>query len=125
MVRIPHILSPKASRFELRCPDPSGNVYLQFATLIQLGLDGLENKLDPGSPDMGSTYKKDLKQKVLDDRFLPRDFYEALLEAENGSYLKEVLGEDLFNNYLGLKIKDWDEYRTTITDYEENKYLTI
>lgn len=125
MVRIPHILSPKASRFELRCPDPSGNVYLQFATLIQLGLDGLENKLDPGSPDMGSTYKKDLKQKVLDERFLPRDFYEALLEAENGCYLKEVLGEDLFNNYLGLKFKDWEEYRTTVTDYEHNKYLTI
>ena len=125
MVRIPHALSPKATRFELRCPDPAGNVYLQFATLIQLGLDGLENKLDPGSPDMGSTYKKDLKQKVLDERFLPRDFYEALLEAENGCYLKEVLGEDLFNNYLGLKFKDWEEYRTTVTDYEHNKYLTI
>lgn len=125
MVRIPHCLSPKAFRCELRCPDPSGNVYLQFATLIQIGLDGLENKLDPGSPDMGNSYKMDLGQKVLDERFLPRDFFEALLEAENGSYLKEVLGEDLFNNYHGLKFKDWEEYRTTVTDYEHNKYLTI
>ncbi|MCF6238454.1 MAG: glutamine synthetase family protein, partial [Candidatus Marinimicrobia bacterium] len=68
MVRIPHALKPEATLMELRCPDATGNVYLQFATLIFMGLKGLANKEDAGPPDMGSTYKKNLQSKVLDPR---------------------------------------------------------
>ena len=79
----------------------------------------------PGQPDMGSTYKKETQVKVLDERFLPRDFYPALMEAEKSTFLPKVLGTDLFNNYLGLKISEWDEYRTTITDFEHQRYMNI
>ena len=125
MVRIPHALSTKATRMELRCPDATGNVYLQFATLIFAGLDGIATKADAGQPDMGSTYKKETRIKVLDERFLPRDFYPALMEAEKSTFLPQALGADLFNNYLNLKIAEWDEYRTTVTDFEHQKYMSI
>ena len=125
MVRIPHALNPQATRLELRCPDATGNVYLQMATLIAMGLQGLEEKLDCGSPDIGSTYKKTNTKRMHDDRFIPRDIFEALMEAEKSDFLKNLLGEPLFNNYLGLKMDDWEEHRTQVTPLEHKKYLPI
>ena len=125
MVRIPHALKPEATRMELRCPDATGNVYLQFAILIFAGLDGLTSKADAGPADLGSTYKKDLLPKVLDRRFLPRDFFPALMDAENSEFMAESLGAELFANYMKIKIAEWEDHRTTITDLEHQKYLHI
>lgn len=50
-VRIPmYSPSPKAKRIEFRCPDPLCNPYLAFSALMMAGLDGIQNKIDPGSP---------------------------------------------------------------------------
>src|SRR5580765_3019534 len=49
--RIPmYSASPKAKRVEFRPPDPSCNPYLAFAAMLMAGLDGIENKIDPGQP---------------------------------------------------------------------------
>ena len=42
--------SPKAKRLEFRPPDPSCNPYLAFSAMLMAGLDGIENKIDPGKP---------------------------------------------------------------------------
>ncbi|MGH8689877.1 MAG: type I glutamate--ammonia ligase [Burkholderiales bacterium] len=42
--------SPNAKRVEFRCPDPSANAYLAFAAMLMAGLDGVQNKIDPGEP---------------------------------------------------------------------------
>jgi glutamine synthetase len=96
-----------------------------MATLIAMGLQGLEEKLDCGSPDIGSTYKKTNTKRMHDDRFIPRDIFEALMEAEKSDFLKNLLGEPLFNNYLELKMDDWEEHRTQVTPLEHQKYLSI
>jgi len=50
-VRIPvYSKSPKAKRFEFRCPDPTANGYLAFSALLMAAIDGIQNKLDPGAP---------------------------------------------------------------------------
>jgi glutamine synthetase len=50
-VRIPmYSPSPKAKRIEVRFPDPSCNAYLAFAAMVMAGLDGVENRIDPGEP---------------------------------------------------------------------------
>jgi glutamine synthetase len=50
-VRIPlYSPSPKAKRIEVRFPDPSCNPYLAFAAMLMAGLDGIQNKIDPGEP---------------------------------------------------------------------------
>ncbi|MGH9813322.1 MAG: type I glutamate--ammonia ligase, partial [Candidatus Acidiferrales bacterium] len=50
-VRIPmYSPDPKAKRLEFRPPDPTCNPYLTFAALMMAGLDGIENKIDPGEP---------------------------------------------------------------------------
>jgi glutamine synthetase len=49
-IRIPHTDSPKGKRIECRFPDPMGNPYLTFVALLMAGLDGIENRIDPGAP---------------------------------------------------------------------------
>ena len=50
-VRVPmYSMNPKTKRIEYRPPDPSANPYLAFAALLMAGLDGIENKIEPGAP---------------------------------------------------------------------------
>lgn len=125
MVRVPFTANPAGTRIELRSPDPAGNVYLQMALLVAMGLQGINEELQYGTPDKGSTYERDYTFKIWDDRFLPRSFYEALVEAEGSVFLKETLGEKLFNNYMELKTKEWEEDRVYITRREQEKYLNV
>ncbi len=125
MVRLPYTHSPENTRIELRNPDPAGNPYLQIAVLIAMGLQGIKEDLEYGQPDVGSTYKRKYKYRVWDKRFLPKSMYEALVEAEKSKFLKNVLGERLYNRYMSLKINDWEDHRVHITTRELNKYLSI
>jgi glutamine synthetase len=125
MVRVPYASSTESTRIELRSPDPAGNPYLQMAALIGMGLQGIKEDLDCGQPDLGSTYRVKRKYRVWDRRFLPKSMFEALVEAEKSRFLKELLGERIYNNYMGLKIADWEEHRTHVTPKEHEKYLSI
>jgi glutamine synthetase len=125
MVRIPYASTPEQLRIELRSPDPAGNVYLQMATLVAMGLQGIREALSFGAPDKKSTYDRKYRLKVWDDRFLPRSFYEALVEAERSEFLMKLLGDHLYENLMDLKKKEWEEDRTHITNRERQKYLDI
>ncbi|MBL0712166.1 MAG: glutamine synthetase [Desulfosarcina sp.] len=125
MVRVPYSVNPQGTRIELRNPDPAGNPYLQMATLIAIGLRGLEEKLDCGKPDRGSTYDQHLKLRVWDRRQLPKSLFEALVEAERSKLLPEILGKRIYDNYMAMKMADWEEHRTHITPREHKKYLGI
>jgi glutamine synthetase len=125
MVRVPYSKNPESTRLELRNPDPCGNVYLQFAAFIAMGLEGVREKIECGPPDSGSTYRKNYALSVLDKRFLPKSMFEALVEAERGEFLKDLLGEHMYHNYMTLKINDWEEHRTHVTPRELSKYLDI
>jgi len=125
MIRLPLAAGPEATRLELRCPDATGNVYLQFAIVIFMGLAGIEGKEDPGPPDVGSNYRRELLPKVFDRRYLPRDFFPALMEAEDSAFMEESLGSQLFSNYMRIKTREWESFRTTITDLEHRTYLLI
>jgi len=48
-IRIPmYSENPKSKRVEFRPPDPSCNGYMAFAAMLMAGLDGIQNKIDPG-----------------------------------------------------------------------------
>ena len=50
-VRIPvYSTNPKSKRLEFRCPDATCNPYLAFSAMLMAGLDGIQNKIDPGDP---------------------------------------------------------------------------
>lgn len=125
MIRVPYASNPSGTRIELRSPDPSGNVYLQMAVFIAMGLQGLRDRVDPGEPDEGSIYKKYNNMQIVNRNLLPRSMYEALAEAEGSEFLMNLLGERLFKSYLSLKIKEWETFRTTVTNLEHSAYLAI
>ncbi len=105
-LRIPVTNNEKAKRVEYRTPDPSCNGYLAFAALLMAGLDGIENKIDPGQPldkDIYGLSPEELKDipsvaSTLDDAL-------KSLEEDHDFLLKgDVFTKDL--------IEKWIEYKT-------------
>ena len=53
------------------------------------------------------------------------DWQDALNLMEESSLLKEVLGSHIFDNFIHVKQKEWEEYRTQVTPWETKKYLQV
>lgn len=123
MVRIPYCPDPESTRLELRSPDPAGNVYLQIAILIAMGIEGIRNKIDCGEHAIGNICGDGLSAKIWDKRFLPKSMFEALVEAERSSFLQQALGDETYHNFMSLKTREWEEHRTHVTNREISMYL--
>lgn len=125
LIRVPNFGGRKnAARCEIRCPDPAGNPYLQFAVLCLAGLEGIKRKIDPGEPTELNVYKLSYEERRARNIVsLPESLKEALDLMENSEFMKEALGETLFNNYLHIKRKEWDLYRTQVTEWEIERYI--
>ena len=114
------------TRLELRSPDLSGNPYLQFAVLLGAGMKGIKDKITPPDPVEKNIYElseKDMKKHNI--HHLPESLGHALDFMKDSSLLKDVLGEHIYENFLHVKHKEWEEYRTQVTEWEIEKYLPI
>ena len=105
LIRVPNFGGRKgAARCEIRCPDGSGNPYLQFAVLLATGLDGIKNKIDPGDPVELNVYHMSYEErKSRNIVSLPESLKEALDEMETSDLMRETLGETAFENFLTRK----------------------
>lgn len=126
LIRIPGTAGrERATRAELRCPDPSCNPYLAFAVMLASGLDGINKKMEPIEPmndvNVYELSRKERRKMGIDE--LPGSLKEALLAMENDPLFKDVLGDKLFETYIRGKWADWDEYRTTVSEWEIKRYL--
>jgi glutamine synthetase len=107
-IRIPHVESPKAKRIEVRFPDPMGNPYLTFTALLMAGLDGIENKIDPGAPMDKNLY--DLPPR--EQKRVPEvcgSLREALDHLDKDrAFLKKsgVMDDDFIDAYIELKMEE-------------------
>ncbi len=124
LLRIP---APKgdASRIELRSPDPSCNPYLTLALLLEAGLDGLNNKLQISDPIDFNTYSLTPEQeKKYGIERLPSNLYLALEEMKKDSYVKEVLGQHIYDKYIQAKENEWIAYNNSVHSWEIDNYLS-
>jgi glutamine synthetase len=113
-----------AARCEIRCPDPSGNPYLQFAVLLATGLDGIKKKIDPGEPVELNVYHMTYEERAARNIVsLPESLKEAIDELESSELMRETLGETAFTNFIKEKRKEWDLYRVQVTEWEVNRYI--
>jgi glutamine synthetase len=127
--RIPmYSLSPKAKRVEVRYPDPSCNPYLTFAALLMAGLDGVENKIDPGPPldkDIYALSPEELKAVPQ----MPGSLDESLreLEADHEFLLRgDVFTEDALEAWINYKKKaEVDPVRLRPHPHEFELYFDI
>ncbi len=108
-IRIPmYTDNPKAKRLEFRCPDPSTNPYLGFSAILLAGLDGIENKIDPGEPLDKNIFELSKEEA---DRIptTPTSLEEALnaLKEDNDYLLKgDVFTKDLIETWINYKMEN-------------------
>ncbi|MGI5992074.1 MAG: type I glutamate--ammonia ligase [Methanosarcina sp.] len=123
LIRIPATRG-NGTRVELRCPDPACNPYLAFALMLRAGLDGIKNKIDPGEPtNLNIFHLTDKEREKRGIRSLPADLKGAVDEMRGSTFVKEVLGEHVFKQYICAKEMEWDEYKVIVHPWELNKYL--
>ncbi|RJQ19380.1 MAG: glutamine synthetase [Nitrospiraceae bacterium] len=128
LVRVP-LYKPgkeKATRIELRSPDPACNPYLAFSVMLAAGLEGIEKGYELSEPvekdiyHLGEEEKKELRITSL-----PGSLIEAVETAEKSEVVRKALGDHIFNNFIESKKIEWDDYRIKIHPYEIERYLPI
>lgn len=123
LVRIPAARG-KGTRVELRNPDPTCNPYLEMALCLAAGLDGIKKNMTPPAPvdfNVFDLTSEELKEHGID--CLPGSLIEAVYAAEEDPFIKETVGDHVFNAYIEGKKNEWDEYRTQISQWEIDRYL--
>ncbi len=128
LIRIPlyHPGKERATRAEIRCPDPACNPYLTFAALLHAGLDGIEQGYELPSPMEENlfelTHEERRERGIIS---LPESLGEAIEELAQSDLCRRVLGPHIFERYVALKEKEWDEYRLQVTPWELERYLSV
>ena len=125
LIRVPAARG-KATRIEYRSPDPACNPYLAFTVMLEAGIDGIVNKIDPGSPveeDIYSMSEEEIAERGI--KILPTSLWEAYHVLEEDPLILNALGPHISEKFLELKYKEWDEYRVQVFGYEQKKYLDI
>ncbi len=126
-IRIPWVASPKARRIEVRFPDPTGNPYFTFASLMMAGLDGIQNQIHPGDAMDKDLYDLPPEEEAQ----IPQVCYsldQALeaLDADRG-FLKagSVFTDDMIDAYIALKMHDVTRIRMATHPAEFDMYYSL
>ena len=128
LVRVP-LYKPgkeKATRIELRSPDPACNPYLAFSVMLAAGLEGIEKGYELPAPVEKDIYELSVEEREeLGIGSLPGNLIQAIEKVEQSELVKKALGDHIFNNFIMNKKIEWNEYRTQVHPYELEKYLPI
>ena len=118
MVRV-----PGPGRFELRLPDGAANPYLMQAVILAAGLAGLRDKLDPGARSDINMYEDG--HTIKDAPRLPLNLLDALRLLEASTEFKGILGAELVDAFVKLKMKEWNAYASHFTQWERDHTLDV
>jgi glutamine synthetase len=95
-----------------------------MALCLAAGLDGIKKGMTPPAPVDYNVFGLDSDQLVTEGiDCLPGDLISAVHEAEADPFIKETLGDHVFNAYIEGKKNEWDEYRTQVSTWEVERYL--
>jgi glutamine synthetase len=126
LIRVPRITigRPKATRVELRCPDPSCNPYLAFAVMLRAGLDGIKRKLtvpEAVEENLYSFDEEELAKRQI--ATLPGSLGEALEEMQRDDLVHEALGAHVYERFIEAKKLEWSDYCLSVSQWELDRYL--
>jgi glutamine synthetase len=128
LIRIPLYKpgSEQATRAEIRCPDPACNPYLTFACLLHAGLEGIEQGYELPEPMETNLYHLTPEQREARGIVaLPETLGEAIDALAHSDVARKALGPHIFDRYVELKRKEWDDYRVQLTQWELDRYLAV
>ncbi len=123
LIRVPAARG-QSTRLELRCPDPACNPYLALAVCLAAGLDGIEKGLTPPPEVYNNIFDMDeeeRKQNGIDS--LPGSLKEAIGELQKDELICDALGSHVLTQYVKGKEKEWDDFRTSVSEWEVSKYI--
>ena len=128
-VRIPmYSTNPRTKRLEFRCPDNTANGYMCLAAMMMAGLDGIQNKIDPGQPADMNLYELS-KAEAVKIRTVPSSLEAALdaLEKDNEFLMKGgVFTQDVIDVWLDYKrTQEVDAIRLRPHPWEFHMYFDI
>jgi glutamine synthetase len=119
-VRVPY------GRIEFRLPDGAMNPYLATAAIAAAGLDGIDNRIDPGDPMNLNLYELTLDEIARRGiGLLPQSLKEAIDALEADEVVKAGLGKDLAAEFIRIKRMEWVEYSRHVSDWESQRYLEM
>ncbi len=111
--------------FEDRTISSGTNPYLALAAYVAAGMDGIEKKINPGDPNLGNMYERDLNEiRASGVGILPQSLWEALEELRKNDVILSALGP-IADGYISAKTKEWETYDQQVTRWELNEYLTF
>jgi glutamine synthetase len=120
---------PGPGRVEDRTIDGACNPYLAATVVLAAGLDGIEDRIDPGDPNPGNLYEaseEELRRQGVE--LLPANLLDATRELEHDEVIREALGrgrdEDYVDYFIRVKRDEWTRYHEQVTPWEVNEYLT-
>ncbi len=128
MIRVPayKLGKEKATRIELRSPDPACNPYLAFAAMLAAGLEGIEKGYDPIPPVERNVYNlSEEERRELNIGTLPEDLFEAIKVMEGSELMRKALGDHVFHSLLENKRVEWEDYRAQVSAWEMKRYFSI
>ena len=123
LIRIPSARG-NSTRLEVRSVDPTANPYLAIACVLEAGLDGLKNKIEPEHSVDRNIYRMnadELKKSHIQN--LPDTLHNALKDLAADDVMRNALGEHLFNSFIEAKNLEYDSYRTQVSGWERDQYL--
>jgi glutamine synthetase len=117
LVRVPLYKPGKhlACRVELRSPDPTSNPYLAMAVTLAAGIRGIQDELPLPAESDGHPEAEGAER-------LPRNLGEAVGCFEGSDLMREALGDHIFEFLLSEKRREWEDFSTTVTDWECDHY---
>jgi glutamine synthetase len=114
----------EGGRVELRAADSACNPYLGAALVLAAGLDGIEQKLDPGEPHLDNMYlKSDEELKAIGVKRLPQTLREAVDAFADDPLAERVFGRTMFETWVSYKREEWMSYINHVSDWERARYL--
>ncbi|MDR0921982.1 MAG: type I glutamate--ammonia ligase [Lactobacillales bacterium] len=115
-----------STRLELRSVDPTANPYLALAVLLQVGLDGIKNKIEAPAPVESNIYVMTEEERqaagIVD---LPSTLHNAVKELRKDDVVKDALGKHIYANFVEAKKLEWASYAQTVSQWETEQYLEL
>ncbi len=127
IVNLPPIKRGKgeSARVEFRAPDPGCNPYLAFSVVLAAGLRGIEESYELPPETAVNLYELTDEERLAEDiGTLPQSLSDALNVMEQSDMVADALGEHVFEWFIRNKRKEWMEYKTHVTQFELDRYLT-
>ena len=128
LIRVPEYKpgQEKATRIELRCPDPACNPYLAFSVMLAAGLEGIETGCDIPAPIEENVYEmNEVERERRGIGSLPGNLWDAVQLTAKSELVRKALGDHVFHSFIENKKIEWNLYQAQVTEYELEKYLPL